>query len=66
MQIAQKNPKRVTYSVDEAAKILGISRNSAYAACAAGTIPSIRIGERRIGRRPRAHAERSPKGLTAS
>jgi excisionase family DNA binding protein len=48
MQIAQKNPKRVTYSVDEAAKILGISRNSAYAACAAGTIPSIRIGERRI------------------
>jgi excisionase family DNA binding protein len=48
MQIAQKNPKRVTYSVDEAAKMLGISRNMAYQAVAAGKIPSIRIGERRI------------------
>lgn len=35
-------------SVDEAARILGISRNLAYEAVRRGDIPSIRVGQKRI------------------
>ncbi len=35
-----------TYSVEEAAKILGIGRSAAYQAVRTGEIPSIRIGRR--------------------
>lgn len=35
-----------TYSVEEAAQILGIGRNSAYEAIRQGKIPSLRIGSR--------------------
>lgn len=35
-----------TMSVEDAAKILGISRGSAYAAVNAGEIPALRIGHR--------------------
>jgi len=38
--------ERMTFDVDEAAKILGLSRNAAYAAVAIGQIPSIRLGRR--------------------
>ncbi len=38
--------KRVTMTVEEAAKRLGIGRNSAYAAANSGAIPAIRIGGR--------------------
>ena len=37
---------KATITVDEAAKILGIGRATAYEACYAGTIYSIRIGKR--------------------
>ena len=37
---------RRTCTVDEAAKILGISRNKAYQAAHRGEIPIIRIGKR--------------------
>jgi len=37
---------RLTYSVEEAAQALGISRNSAYAYVKNGTIPSVRVGAR--------------------
>jgi excisionase family DNA binding protein len=37
---------RATLTVEEAAKRLGIGRNSAYEAAARGEIPSIRIGKR--------------------
>jgi excisionase family DNA binding protein len=40
--------ERLTYSVDEAAKLLGISRNSAFAGVKAGEIPSVKIGHRRL------------------
>ena len=40
------NGGRLVYSVDEAAKMLGVSRNSAFAAAAKGDIPTIRIGRR--------------------
>lgn len=38
--------ERRAVSVKEAAKMLGLSRNGAYAAVARGDIPSLRIGRR--------------------
>lgn len=40
--------ERVTVSVEEAAKILGVSRGSAYLAARTGELPTIRIGKRLI------------------
>jgi excisionase family DNA binding protein len=37
---------RLTVTVPEAARLLGVSRMSAYTAVRAGEIPSIRIGRR--------------------
>jgi excisionase family DNA binding protein len=37
---------RRTVSVDEAARLIGISRAAAYAAVARGEIPTLRIGRR--------------------
>lgn len=37
---------RLTYTVDEAAALLGIGRNHAYAAIQRGEIPHIRVGRR--------------------
>lgn len=38
--------ERLTYSVEEAGEILGISRSSAYEAAYRGDIPTLRIGKR--------------------
>jgi excisionase family DNA binding protein len=38
------SPERQAIKLDETAKRLGISRNSAYAAARRGQIPTIRIG----------------------
>lgn len=38
--------EKLTVSVNEAAKICGLSRNAAFAAVNRGEIPSIRIGKR--------------------
>jgi len=35
-----------TVKIDQAAEILGISRNGAYAAAKEGSLPTIRIGKR--------------------
>jgi hypothetical protein len=43
---------RMTFSVPEAGEILGLSRGSAYAAAAAGTLPVIRFGKRELVTRP--------------
>ena len=40
--------EQLTISVEEAAKILGISRGSAYLAAQTGQLPTIRIGKRLI------------------
>ncbi len=40
--------QKLAISVDEAARILGISRNLAYEAVRRGDIPSIRVGQKRI------------------
>ena len=45
-----------TFTIDEAAEILGVSRGTAYAAAAAGTLPIIRFGRRQVV--PRAPFER--------
>lgn len=37
---------RMTYSIEEAASMLGLGRNSAYEAARAGQLPAIRIGRR--------------------
>lgn len=54
MAIATK-PSRVI-SVEEAGKMLGLSRGSAYQAAAAGEIPTIRIGRRLLVPRARLEA----------
>lgn len=38
--------QKLTYSVEEAGEILGISRSSAYEAAYRGDIPTLRIGKR--------------------
>lgn len=40
--------QRATITVEEAARVLGISRGSAYEAVRRGDIPTIRIGRRLI------------------
>jgi len=43
---AEQLPK--TYTVEEAARLLGIGRNNAYEAAKRGDIPAITIGKRRL------------------
>jgi excisionase family DNA binding protein len=45
---AGTDSERRTYSVEEAARILGISRMSAYTYANAGTLPVIRLGSRML------------------
>lgn len=43
------DPRRATYTVDEAARVLGISRTAAYQAAQRGELPGVRkIGGRMI------------------
>lgn len=37
---------KLTYTVEEVADLLGVSRSAAYAAAARGELPTIRIGRR--------------------
>lgn len=52
--------KKQTLTVDEAARYLGIGRNSAYAAIARDEIPVIRIGKRLLV--PKAALEKMLSG----
>ena len=40
------NPDRLTLTIPEASKFLGIGLNQAYAAAEKGNIPTVKIGER--------------------
>ena len=42
----ESNEEKLVYSVEEAAKLLGIGRSSAYEAARSGELPVIRIGRR--------------------
>jgi len=46
----------VTYSIPEAAALLGINRNTAYEAAARGELPVIKIGKRLLVPRARLEA----------
>jgi len=59
----EKN-ERQTYTVDEAAKIIGIARVSAYAAVHSGAIPTIKIGKRLLV--PKTALERLLNGQDGS
>ena len=48
--------ERQTFTVEEAARILGLGRNTAYVAARRGELPTIRIGKRFIV--PRAALEK--------
>ncbi|MDA8204258.1 MAG: helix-turn-helix domain-containing protein [Chloroflexi bacterium] len=54
--------QRQTLTVDEAAKVLGIGRNSAYEAVRRGDLPVIRLGRRYVV--PHAALERLLAGET--
>lgn len=43
---ADRRTERLTYEVEEAGRMLGISRGAAYQAVQRGELPSIRIGKR--------------------
>lgn len=57
----EKQP--MTYSVEEAAKLLGIGRNQAYEAARTKAIPTIKIGKRILV--PRVGLERLLEGRAA-
>lgn len=48
--------ERLTFDVKTAAKLLGVSKNSAYQACLKGEIPHLKIGKRILI--PRVQLER--------
>ena len=54
---------RLTYTVQETATLLGLSRNSAYEAARRGEIPTIRVGRRILV--PRSRLDELLDGLTA-
>ena len=47
--------ERLTYTVPEAGRRLGVGRNSAYAAARRGEIPTVRIGRRLLVPRIELH-----------
>jgi excisionase family DNA binding protein len=52
----QREPDRLsrrTYSVEEAAQILGIGRGTAYLAAKSGDLPTVRVGGRLVVPRAR-------------
>ena len=60
--ISPKTLTRLTYTVPETAKLLGIGRNQAYDAVKTKQLPSIRIGNRLLV--PRAALDRMLAGET--
>jgi excisionase family DNA binding protein len=59
-----QNIERRTYTVEEAGKILGLSRNTAYARATDGSLPTIRFG--RLLLVPKAVLDRLLSGEAAA
>ena len=63
---------RLTYTIEEAAKLLGVSRGSAYEAARRGELPTLRLGRRLVVPRARLEellggdVERTGDGQTAA
>ena len=56
---------RLTYTVDEVAHLLNLSRGITYQHIRDGVIPAERIGRRWLSRRRRLHAWRDGRGEVA-
>jgi len=56
---------RVTMTVPEAARLLGLSESAAYEAAARGDIPALRIGRRVLVKRDELLAMFEPAGAAA-
>ena len=56
MGTQRNESSRLVYTVDEAAKMLGLSRNAAYEAVRRDEIPNIKIGRRILIPRSRLDA----------
>jgi hypothetical protein len=48
--------QRIAYDIPEAGALIGLGRNSAYAAARAGEIPTVKIGSRLLVPKARFHA----------
>ena len=59
--MSQQDTQRITMTVEECAKALGISRNSAYNLVAEGRLPHLRLGRRLVI--PRVALDRLLKGV---
>lgn len=46
--VMQDDLKAITYRIEEAAKLLGIGRNTAYEAARTGQLPTVRLGKRLV------------------
>jgi excisionase family DNA binding protein len=55
-QAEEARARRQTLTIEEAARVLGIGRNSAYEAARRGEIPTIKVGRRLVV--PRAALDR--------
>jgi excisionase family DNA binding protein len=60
----RRHPERRTYTVEEAAHILGIGRNQAYDAAKNGELPTVKLGRRLLV--PRDALERLLAGDSAA
>jgi excisionase family DNA binding protein len=58
--VADESVVRKTKTVEEVAEILGIGRSAAYAACARGQLPVVKVGRRILV--PTAQLERLLRG----
>ena len=56
----ERDPGRLTYKIEEAAKLLGVGRNQAYEAAKRGDFPTIKIGKRLLV--PKAALDRMLSG----
>jgi excisionase family DNA binding protein len=56
MESTSALPDRPTITVSEAAELLGISKDSAYAAARSGDLPVLRLGRRYLVSVPRLRA----------
>jgi len=62
MMAKGKQTERLTYSVPEAAALLGVGRNQAYDAAKSGELPTVRIGNRILVPREAFHEKLARAG----
>jgi excisionase family DNA binding protein len=58
-----QNKERKTYTIEEAAHLLGVGRNQCYEAARSGSIPTLKIGKRILV--PKAALDRMLAGEAA-